>query len=100
MPSDLSTLELFAGAGGLALGGSAAGLTHVGIIEYDYDACETIRANQRAGVAPTTHWPLLQADVHAVDFRQWEGVQIVTDGPPCHPFSIGGKHGAMGDRRN
>ena len=100
MQRKLTTLELFAGAGGLALGGSAAGLNHLSVIEYDQDACETIRANQRARVSPTTDWPLLQADVHKLDFRQWEGVEMVTGGPPCQPFSIGGKHRGRDDRRN
>lgn len=100
MPRRLTTLELFAGAGGLALGGSAAGLEHLGVIEHDHDACETIRANQRARISPATHWPLLQADVHQIDFRQWEGVEMITGGPPCQPFSIGGKHRGRDDRRN
>ena len=100
MPAKLKTIELFAGAGGLALGGSAAGLEHVGVIEYNHDACETIRANQREGIAPATHWPLLEVDVHSVDFRQWEGVDLVTGGPPCQPFSIAGKHQGRDDRRN
>ena len=47
------------------------------------------------------HWPLIEGDVHNQDFRTWNGrVDMVSGGPPCQPFSIGGKHGAMGDRRN
>ena len=100
MRTSLSTLELFAGAGGLALGGSSAGLEHVGVIEYNHDACETIRANQKEKIEPATHWPLIEADVHTVDFRQWEGLDLVTGGPPCQPFSIAGKHRGRDDRRN
>jgi len=47
------------------------------------------------------HWPLIEADVHHQDFSTWQGrADLVSGGPPCQPFSIGGKHRAMGDRRN
>jgi DNA (cytosine-5)-methyltransferase 1 len=96
----MNCLELFAGAGGLALGGSAAGFDHDGVIEFNSDACNTIRANQRAGIEPALHWPLIQADVHSVDFSKWAGIDLITGGPPCQPFSIGGKHRGLSDRRN
>ena len=100
-PSGLHSVELFAGAGGLAIAASNAGFEHDAVLEYNHDACETIRANQRRGFELVRHWPLIEGDVHDQDFQTWNGrVDLVSGGPPCQPFSIGGKHGAMGDRRN
>lgn len=97
----LRCVELFAGAGGLALAASNAGFEHDAVLEYNHDACETIRANQRRGFELVRHWPLIEADVHHQDFSTWHGrADLVSGGPPCQPFSIGGKHRAMGDRRN
>lgn len=71
------------------------------MLEYNHDACETIRANQRRGFELVRHWPLIEGDVHHQDFRGWQGrADLVSGGPPCQPFSIGGKHRAMADRRN
>ena len=101
VPRAMRCVELFAGAGGLALAASNAGFQHDAVLEYNHDACETIRANQRRGYDLVRHWPLLEADVHHQDFRTWQGrADLVSGGPPCQPFSIGGKHRAMGDRRN
>jgi DNA (cytosine-5)-methyltransferase 1 len=97
----LRCVELFAGAGGLALAASNAGFEHDAVLEYNHDACETIRANQRRGYDLVRHWPLIEGDVHNQGFQPWNGrVDMVSGGPPCQPFSIGGKHRAMGDRRN
>lgn len=100
-PGALHCVELFAGAGGLAIAASNAGFEHDAVLQYNHDACETIRAHQRRGYELVRHWPLIEGDVHNQDFRTWNRrVDLVSGGPPCQPFSIGGKHGAMGDRRN
>lgn len=97
----LRCVELFAGAGGLALAASNAGFEHDAVLEYNHDACETIRANQRRGYELVRHWPLIEGDVHHQDFCTWQGrADLVSGGPPCQPFSIGGKHRAMGDSRD
>lgn len=96
----LRCVELFAGAGGLALAASNAGFEHDAVLEYNHDACETIRANQRRGFELVRHWPLIEGDVHHQDFSTWQGrTDLVSGGPPCQPFSISGKHWAMDDRR-
>lgn len=97
----LRCVELFAGAGGLALAASTAGFRHDAVLEYNHDACETIRSNQRRGFEAVRHWPLIEGDVHNQDFTNWrDRTDFVSGGPPCQPFSIGGKHRAMNDGRN
>lgn len=97
----MRSIELFAGAGGLAIASSNAGFSHDAVLEYNHDACETIRFNQRRGFDLVRHWPLIEGDVHHQDFTSWQDrIDLVSGGPPCQPFSIGGKHQAMADRRN
>lgn len=100
-PKALRSIELFAGAGGLAIASSNAGFNHDAVLEFNHDACETIRFNQRRGFDLARHWPLIEGDVHHQDFTSWQDrIDLVSGGPPCQPFSIGGKHQAMADRRN
>lgn len=96
----MKAVELFAGAGGLALGTAKAGFEHGAVLEWDHNACETVRENQRRGVEPVLGWPLYEVDVRTFDFRPLEGIQLVVGGPPCQPFSIGGKHRGPNDNRN
>jgi DNA (cytosine-5)-methyltransferase 1 len=97
----MRSLELFAGAGGLALGTARAGLQHEALIERDQDACETLRLNARSGSGHAGDWNILQGDVAAHDFRQYQGrVEVISGGPPCQPFSLGGKHLGQDDHRN
>lgn len=96
----MKTIELFAGAGGLALGTANAGFHHHAVLEWDHDACETIRENQRRGFSPVSTWPLHEIDVRKFDFRGLEGIDLLAGGPPCQPFSIGGKHRGPIDKRN
>src|SRR5262249_53142767 len=98
--SRMKTVELFAGAGGLALGTANAGFAHEAILEWNHDACETIRDNQRRGVQPVSGWPLHEVDVRNFEFRAFDGIDLIAGGPPCQPFSIGGKHRGPNDKRN
>ncbi len=99
----LTSVELFAGAGGLALGVSNAGFRHKAVIEWDHDACETIRGNQFLNVPPLTDWPLHEADVTKFPFETLvapSDVDLLAAGVPCQPWSLGGKHRGMTDTRN
>jgi DNA (cytosine-5)-methyltransferase 1 len=97
----LRSVELFAGTGGLALGLSAAGFKHEAVVEWDRQACETIRDNQARGLEPLVHWPLFETDVNQFDCSAIsKSVDIVSAGVPCQPWSIGGKHKGQDDDRN
>ncbi len=95
------SVELFAGAGGLAMGVSQAEFTPEAVVEWDRDTCITIRSNQERGVVPVAHWPLLEGDVRGIDFHAFPpGMDLVSGGPPCQPFSLGGKHRGQHDERD
>jgi len=97
----MRSIELFAGAGGLGIGVSLAGFHPCEVVERDSYCCDTIRANRARGVRPVADWPLTQGDVRDVDFVRHEGlIDLVTGGPPCQPFSIGGRHRAYDDARD
>jgi DNA (cytosine-5)-methyltransferase 1 len=94
------SLELFAGAGGLAIGTSRAGFQHEALIEWDQDACD-MRRNAGSGSGHAGNWRIIQGDIAAHDFKQYQGrIDSISGGPPCQPFSLGGKHGGHEDRRN
>ena len=96
----MRAVELFAGAGGLGMGVSRAGFEHAAVIEWNRDACETLRENQRRGVAPVADWPEVhEGDVRLFDFSKLGALDLVAGGPPCQPFSLGGKHAAHADGR-
>lgn len=96
----LQSIELFAGAGGLGLGFSLSGVGHKAVVEWSKHACETLRTNKRHGVEPIAHWPdVTEGDVRNFSFGGFEGLDMITGGPPCQPFSMGGKHrGFLDDR--
>nr|MBA3323289.1 DNA cytosine methyltransferase [Pyrinomonadaceae bacterium] len=97
----MRSIELFAGAGGLALGVSRAGFNHDAVIERDRATCTTLRENQRQGMIPLAEWPLFNQDVREFNYAAIpHGVDLLAGGPPCQPFSIGGKHGAHSDSRD
>jgi DNA (cytosine-5)-methyltransferase 1 len=98
----MRAIELFAGAGGLGMGISQAGFRPAQVVEWDRWCCDTIRENRKAKVGGIGHWPLpTEGDIRAVDFRRHEGkIDLVTGGPPCQPFSLGGKHRAHADARD
>lgn len=100
----LSSVELFAGAGGLAMGVSLAGFKSQGVVEWDRWACDTVRQNQERGHPLVADWPLYEGDVRqwikTADIASLKGLDLVAGGPPCQPFSMGGKHQANLDARD
>lgn len=93
----LSSVELFSGAGGLALGVADAGFSHRLLLEYNRHACATLRQNRASfGSDCEIH----EGDVKAFDFRGIEEIDLLAAGAPCQPFSIAGKHRAHADERN
>jgi DNA (cytosine-5)-methyltransferase 1 len=98
----MRSLELFVGAGGLAIGASEAGFKHEAVFEWNKDACDTLNLNRDLDVEPVNHWDLVvPTDVRDVNFLQWQDkIDLLAGGPPCQPFSLGGKHQAYLDERD
>jgi DNA (cytosine-5)-methyltransferase 1 len=97
----MKSVELFVGAGGLGIGLHEAGFRASQVIEWDRYCCDTIRENQARKVESVAGWKLTEGDVRSVDFAKLEGkVELVSGGPPCQPFSMGGRHRAYDDARD
>lgn len=95
-----SSVELFAGAGGLAQGLALSGFHPRLVAEWNRDACQTLRENHDLGHALVKDWNVVEDDVAMLSFGSYAGVDLVSGGPPCQPFSIGGKHKAYNDHRD
>ncbi len=83
------------------MGASLAGFKHVGVVEWDRWACDTIRQNQSRGHPLVADWPVFEGDVRSYDLGDIpDDLDLVAGGPPCQPFSLGGNHGAHADSRD
>ena len=91
----MNSIEIFSGAGGLAKGLELAGTKHQAFIEWNADACNTLRMNYDKDI-------VFQEDVRDFSFTDYKdaGVDIVAGGPPCQPFSLGGKAKGNDDERD
>lgn len=88
-----SVLELFAGAGGMALGLEKAGLSCALLNEIDPWACKTLRKNR-------PDWNVIEGNVRQKSFTQFkEKIEVVTGGFPCQTFSYAGKKLGLNDSR-
>ena len=97
----MDAVELFVGADGLGMGVSNANFNPRTVIEIDKYACDTIRENKRLRLPKVSKWPLWQGDVRDFDYSSVQGdIQLVSGGPSCQPFSIGGRHRAYADERD
>ncbi len=95
----MNSIELFAGGGGLALGLHDAGFSPTVVVERDADSCQTLRENWNRRM--NSGLRVCNADVRSVNLAEWKGrVELVSGGPPCQPFSIGGKHRGHRDERD
>lgn len=97
----MKSIELFAGAGGLGMGLCKAGFKPAKVVEWDRYCRETIGQNRVRAGSPMHGWPQVEGDVRGVDFRPLaDKIDLVSGGPPCQPFSMGGKHKAYDDARD
>lgn len=88
-----TSIELFAGAGGLALGMSNAGFRHLMLNEIDHEACLTLRKNR-------PEWNVIEQDIHHISFSDYRNqVDLLTGGFPCQAFSYAGNKGGFEDAR-
>lgn len=96
----MKSIELFAGAGGLALGLEQAGFEHIGLIEFNEAAADTLKANR-------SQWNVLCEDVEKVASRDLEKefeikkyeLDLLSGGAPCQSFSYAGKRLGLEDVR-
>lgn len=86
------SIELFAGAGGLALGLETSGFDSVAFNEIDHDACDTLRKNR-------PDWNVIEGDVATIDFSQFNDIDLVSGGFPCQAFSYAGNRFGFDDTR-
>jgi DNA (cytosine-5)-methyltransferase 1 len=97
----IKSIELFSGTGGLALGLHEAGFVPAALLEWDKNSCENIKTNISNGFNGITGWNVVQTDVRLVRYSDYGlDIKFVTGGPPCQPFSLGGKHKAHSDTRD
>ncbi len=96
----MRSVELFAGCGGLALGVARAGFKHDFIVECDVDSVSTLVKNKSRKVKHVRDWEIEHCDTRELDFRNLNRIDLLSGGPPCQPFSIGGKHLGPRDPRN
>ena len=89
----INCLEIFSGAGGLAKGIELAGAHHRAFVEWNADACKTLRRNYPPGIVHET-------DIRSFQFSQFSHIDVIAGGPPCQPFSLGGKAKGQEDGRD
>jgi len=82
---EYKVIELFAGAGGLAIGLEKAGLKSILLNDFDKNACLTLKKNR-------PEWNVIHDDVANIDFKEFHNkVDILSGGFPCQAFSYAGK---------
>ncbi len=97
---ELTSIELFAGAGGLALGLEQAGFKHIGLVEFDKDASDTLKKNR-------PEWNVAcddVANISCLDLEEYYHIKkgeldLLSGGAPCQSFSYAGKRLGLEDTR-
>lgn len=89
----MQSIEFCAGAGGQALGLEQAGFRHAALVEIEPDFAETLKLNRPA-------WDVRATDMAEFDGTSFKGVELLTAGLPCPPFSVAGKQLGEKDERN
>lgn len=78
----MKSLEIFSGTGGLAKGLEIAGFEHAFFVEFNKDACASLRKNFDPSI-------VYEGDIAEFDLSRLKDIEIVAEGPPCQPFSLG-----------
>lgn len=86
------SIELFAGAGGLAIGLEKAGFEAVALNEIDKHACQTLRQNR-------PQWQVIEGDISQIDFSAYKNIDFLSGGFPCQAFSYAGHKMGFADAR-
>jgi DNA (cytosine-5)-methyltransferase 1 len=90
---EYTSIELFAGAGGMALGMEKAGFKHLLLNEIEKNSCNTLRFNR-------PKWNVLEDDIRNINFSEYKNkIDVVTGGFPCQAFSSAGKKLGFEDTR-
>lgn len=100
MEKKYTTIELFAGAGGLAIGVEKAGFNTIGLIEFDKDAADTLKKNR-------PDWNVINddiANISCLDLEEYFSIKkgeldLLSGGAPCQAFSYAGKRLGLEDAR-
>lgn len=91
--SNYKSIELFAGAGGLAIGLEKAGFDSILLNEWEKSACATLRKNR-------PQWNIVEDDVCNINFSRYRGeIDLLSGGFPCQAFSYAGKGEGFNDIR-
>jgi len=70
------------------------------MVEFDRDAVSTVLHNQATGVEELSEWPVVLQDVREIDWSAYPTLDLISGGPPCQPFGIGGKKLGHADHRD
>ena len=92
-PTVPTSVEICAGAGGQALGLERAGFLHTALVEIETNSCLTLRTNRPL-------WNVFQEDLRSFDGKPYRGVDLLSGGIPCPPFSVAGKQLGKDDERD
>lgn len=97
----MKSIELFSGAGGLALGIHLSGFENQLLVEADGNAYDTLIHNRDNEVVPgISSWSIVHDRVESVDLSSYQNIDLLAAGIPCQPFSNGGKRRGIEDDRN
>lgn len=91
--SNLSCVEICAGAGGQALGLERAGFEPEALVEIDKACCNTLRFNR-------SQWNVIEGDLKYFKGKPFTGIDLLAGGVPCPPFSKAGKQLGKDDDRD
>lgn len=91
--TQMTCLEICAGAGGQALGLEQGGFEPQALVEIDSACCNTLRLNR-------PHWNIVKGDLRSFEGKSFSGIDLLAGGVPCPPFSKAGKQLGQEDDRD